>query len=235
VAVDGASLSVQPGTIHGMIGPNGSGKTTILNLLLGYYGVDSGSIHLNGRNMTQWSTRERVIAGLSRTFQTPKVLGELTVIENVMLGLGRQEGRGFFESSLPFGSVRNAEKKMRQEALHLLEGFGMEHMANQRADTLQHSEERFLEIARALAQRPKFILMDEPAGGLSVGEIEILGRILNEIRKSQIGILLVEHHADFVFQVSDVVTALDFGKVIAQGRPEIVQADENVKNAYLGT
>ena len=235
VAVDGASLTVQPGTIHGMIGPNGSGKTTILNLLLGYYGVDSGTINLNGRNMTRWSTRERVIAGLSRTFQTPKVLGELTVIGNVMLGFGRQEGRGFFESSLPFGSVRKAEERMHQEALRLLEGFGMEHMAYQRADTLQHSEERFLEIARALAQRPKFILMDEPAGGLSVGEIEILGRILNEIRKSQIGILLVEHHADFVFQVSDVVTALDFGKVIAQGRPEIVQADEKVKNAYLGT
>ena len=152
-----------------------------------------------------------------------------------MLGFGRQEGQGFFKSALPFGSVQNSEKKMRREALQLLEAFGMAHMALQRADTLQHSEERFLEIARALAQRPKFILMDEPAGGLSIEEIEILGRILVEIRKSQIGILLVEHHSDFVFQVSDVVTTLDFGKVIAQGRPEVVQADEKVKNAYLGS
>ncbi|RPJ35548.1 MAG: ATP-binding cassette domain-containing protein [Deltaproteobacteria bacterium] len=235
VAVDNASLEVPPGTIHGMIGPNGSGKTTILNLLLGYYPLDGGAIYLNGQNYTQRSTRERVIAGLSRTFQTPKVLGELTVIENVMLGFGRQEGQGFFKSALPFGSVQNSEKKMRREALQLLEAFGMAHMALQRADTLQHSEERFLEIARALAQRPKFILMDEPAGGLSIEEIEILGRILVEIRKSQIGILLVEHHSDFVFQVSDVVTTLDFGKVIAQGRPEVVQADEKVKNAYLGS
>ena len=235
VAVDNASLEVPPGTIHGMIGPNGSGKTTILNLLLGYYPLDSGAIYLNGQNYTQRSTRDRVIAGLSRTFQTPKVLGELTVIENVMLGFGRQEGQGFFKSALPFGSVQNSEKKMRREALQLLEAFGMAHMALQRADTLQHSEERFLEIARALAQRPKFILMDEPAGGLSIEEIEILGRILVEIRKSQIGILLVEHHSDFVFQVSDVVTTLDFGKVIAQGRPEVVQADEKVKNAYLGS
>lgn len=124
---------------------------------------------------------------------------------------------------------------MRDESLKLLEGFGMAHMAHNRADTLQHSEERFLEIARALAQRPKFILMDEPAGGLSASEIEILGRILGEIRKSGIGILLVEHHADFVFQVCDLVTTLDFGKVIAQGTPAEVQSNENVKNAYLGT
>lgn len=235
VAVDEASLEVPPGTIHGLIGPNGSGKTTILNLVLGYYRADSGGIHLNGQDLTGWPTRNRVIAGLSRTFQTPKVLGELTVIENVMLGFGQRDGRGFFPSSLPLPSIRHAEKRMRQESLKLLEAFGMAHMAFNRADTLQHSEERFLEIARALAQRPKFILMDEPAGGLSASEIEILGRILDQIRRAGIGILLVEHHADFVFQVSNLVTALDFGKVIAQGRPAEVQSDEKVKSAYLGT
>lgn len=235
VAVDGASLEVHPGTIHGLIGPNGSGKTTILNLLLGYYRPESGAVFLDGEDLTRWSTRQRAIAGLSRTFQTPKVLGDLTVLENVMLGFGQKEGRGFLESALPFESVRDAERRMRQEALKLLAAFGLEEMAGQRADALQHSEERFLEIARALAQRPKFILMDEPAGGLSVAEIEVLGRILNEIRGAGVGVLLVEHHADFVFQVSNRVTALDFGKVIASGPPEEVQSDERVKNAYLGT
>lgn len=234
-AVSGVSLEVLPGTIHGLIGPNGSGKTTLLNLLSGYYKADGGSIVLDGSDVTNVPVPIRSLMGLSRTFQTTKILGELTVLDNVMLGFDDYSQAKFAQSMLGSIKLRRLEEETRYKALTVLAGFGLDYLAHRRANTLQHSEERFIEIIRAIAQKPRYLLLDEPAGGCDLNEVEALEEIVKEIRKAGVGILLVEHNSDFVFRVSDMVTVLDFGKVIASGLPQRVRVDQAVIDAYLGT
>jgi branched-chain amino acid transport system permease protein len=233
-ALDGISLTLAPGTVHGLIGPNGSGKTTALNILSGFYAVHSGQIRLGEADITRTSVQARAALGIARTFQTPRILGEASVIENVMLGAWRHATASFGEVALGLPRFYRDEHALRAQAMAALATVGLVDWANARADRLQHSEQRFLEIARALAMRPGFVLLDEPAAGLSTAEIENLGAIIAEMRRLGLGVLLVEHHADFVFRISDQVTVLATGRVLAAGTPAEIRAHREVVHAYLG-
>lgn len=234
-ALDGVNLSVQPGTVHGLIGPNGSGKTTALNVISGFYLVGRGSIRLGELDITRLAAQRRVPLGIARTFQTPRVVGNLSVLENAMLGAYAQ-----FDSSFPataLGALRSKmeDRHVRERALCALQAVGLGRYAQQRAEQLQHTEQRFLEIARCLVMQPSLILLDEPAAGLSHQEIEYLRRIVEAIRRIGISVLLVEHHTDLVFEICDEVTVLNLGRVLACGTPAQVRANTEVINAYLGT
>lgn len=233
-ALSKVSLEVRPGEVHGLIGPNGSGKTTLLNLLSGYYRPDGGAITLEGLDISESSVQQRANLGVARTFQKPRLLPTLSVLDNAMLGGWRDAKAGFFASAFSLPSVRGDEAELRERAEELLHGVGLSRVIGRRANLLEHAEQRFLEIARGLAQRPRFLLLDEPAGGLTPAEIEHLGAIIQVVRRTGIGVLLVEHHTDFVFRVSDRVTTLDVGSVIRHGTPEEVRNDPDVIRVYLG-
>ena len=233
-ALSGVSLELRPGEIQGLIGPNGSGKTTLLNVLTGYYPIDAGSIHLGAEDLSAATVQRRAFAGIARTFQTPRILPTLTVLDNVMLGGWRDVGAGMLTTMLSLPRARAEEAALSGRAHQLLAGVGLAHAVHERADVLEHGEQRFLEIARALAARPRFVLLDEPAGGLSFNEIDSLGEVLITIKACGIGVLLVEHHTDFVFRVCDRVTAIDFGRVIACGTPDEVRNNDDVVRVYLG-
>jgi branched-chain amino acid transport system ATP-binding protein len=234
LAVDGVSLELRPGEVHGLIGPNGSGKTTLRNLISGYYPIDQGAIVLAGADVSRQTVRERAKAGVARTFQTPKLVLSLPVLDNAMLGGWPDVQAGFLETAFAAPRTRREEAEIRGRAMSVLRGVGLGAVMDRRADFLEHTAQRFLEIARALTMRPKFILLDEPAGGLTVAEIERLGEIVGVIRDSGIGVLLVEHHTDFVFRVCDRVTALNLGRMIAHGTTTQVRNDPDVIRVYLG-
>jgi ABC-type branched-subunit amino acid transport system ATPase component len=234
VAVDGVSLQLRPGEVHGLIGPNGSGKTTLLNLISGYYPIDEGGIYLADADVTKQTVQGRARAGIARTFQTPKLVLSLSVLDNAMLGGWPDVRSGFLETAFATPRPRREEREIRDRATTMLEGVGLGAVLERRADLLEHTAQRFLEIARSLTMRPKFILLDEPAGGLTVAEIDRLAAIVGVIRDSGIGVLLVEHHTDFVFRICDRVTALNLGKMIAHGTTTEVRRDPDVIRVYLG-
>jgi ABC-type branched-subunit amino acid transport system ATPase component/ABC-type branched-subunit amino acid transport system permease subunit len=233
-ALQDVSLIVQRGTVHGLIGPNGSGKTTLLNILSGYYAVDAGAVILDGNDISRSPANWRPRHGIGRTFQTPRVIPELTVLDNVMAG-GWSEARATFLEALVSGprAIRD-ERNLRRTALALLDGLGLRALAQRPANAMTHAELRFVEIARALMHAPGFILLDEPASGLTDTEIDRLGDVIAALRRQGVGVLLVEHHTDLVFGASDVVTTLNFGQVIRTGTPDIVRADPEVRRVYLG-
>jgi branched-chain amino acid transport system ATP-binding protein len=233
-ALSGVSITLRPGEIHGLIGPNGSGKTTMLNVLTGYYPIDAGNIHLGTENLTQASVQRRAFAGIARTFQKPRLLPTLTVLENAMLGGWRDVHSGMLGTMFSTPRPRAEDRMLSERATELLCGVGLGHALHERADVLEHGEQRFLEVARALATRPRFVLLDEPAGGLSFNEIDALGAVLTTLKAAGIGVLLVEHHTDFVFKVCDRVTAIDFGRSIACDTPANVRRNEEVVRVYLG-
>jgi branched-chain amino acid transport system ATP-binding protein len=234
VAVDKVSLDVKPGEVHGLIGPNGSGKTTLLNLVSGYYAINTGRIALGDQDVTRATVQQRARLGLARTFQTPKLLPALSVLDNAMLGGWLEVRAGFLETAVAAPRPRREEAAIRARAAAMLQGVGLGRVLERRADLLEHTAQRFLEIARALTMRPRFVLLDEPAGGLTVAEIETLGAIIGVMRDEGIGVLLVEHHTDFVFRVSDRVTVLNLGRVLAHGAPQTVRYDPEVIRVYLG-
>ncbi len=233
-ALNGVSLKVQQRTVHGLIGPNGSGKTTLLNILSGYYSVDGGSVLLDGRDISTAPVNLRPTLGIGRAFQTPRVIQDLTVLDNVMVG-GWSNARASFLEALASGPRSlSDERRLRERASHLLRGLGLEALAERPANALTHAELRFVEIARALMHAPRFILLDEPASGLTHAEIDRLGEVIGVLREQGMGVLLVEHHTDLVFRLSDTVTTLNFGKVISAGTSQYVQSDPLVRRVYLG-
>ncbi|HEY0523067.1 MAG TPA: branched-chain amino acid ABC transporter ATP-binding protein/permease [Stellaceae bacterium] len=233
-AIDDLSLEIRPGQVHGLIGPNGSGKTTTLNVIGGYYRPQAGDVRLDGQPFEAGVPRLRAGRGIARTFQTPRLIGEASVLQNVMVG-GSLTGRASFgEALLALPRHRRDEALLRAEAIGALRVVGLETLADVRADRLQHSELRFVEIARALMIRPRFLLLDEPAAGLSTGEIARLGDLLKAISAQGCGVLLVEHHADLIFDVCDHVTVLNLGRVLAEGTPADIRAHKEVVSAYLG-
>jgi ABC-type branched-subunit amino acid transport system ATPase component len=232
-AIDGLDLELRPGEVHGLIGPNGSGKTTTLNIISGFYApqegeVRIGDVHVSGGPQT------RAVLGIARTFQTPRAIGEASVLENVMIG-GTIEGRASFaESMLALPRHRRDETTLRTRAERSLKTVGLEALADERADRLQHSELRFMEIARGLMLCPAFLLLDEPAAGLSADEIVRLGALIKAVRSAGCGVLLVEHHVDLIFDVCDRVTVLNLGRELAAGSPTEIRAHKEVVSAYLG-
>ena len=228
------SLELRPGEIHGLIGPNGSGKTTLLNLISGYYVADAGTIRVGTEDLSTARVQRRAALGIARTFQKPRLLGSLTVLDNAMLGGWPGTRAGFVESALALPRARRENAEIRERAEELLHGVGLGYALQRRANLLEHAEQRFLEIARGLVMRPRFILLDEPAGGLTTAEIDQLGSVLRVLRAAGLGVLLVEHHTDFVFRVSDRVTTLDLGRMIKHGSPDEVRTDPEVIRVYLG-
>jgi branched-chain amino acid transport system permease protein len=233
-AVDGVDLEIHTGEVHGLIGPNGSGKTTTLNVISGYYTPQEGTVSQDGSDFTREGPHTRAAHHIARTFQTPRLIGESSVLENVMIGGNIDASGTFVESLLALPRHWRDEAHLRENAMAALTIVGLERLAGVRADRLQHSELRFVEIARALMMKPAFLLLDEPAAGLSVDEIKRLGALVTAISKQGTGVLLVEHHADLIFDICDRVTVLNLGKVLASGKPDEVRTHREVVNAYLG-
>jgi ABC-type branched-subunit amino acid transport system ATPase component len=220
--------------VHGLIGPNGSGKTTTLNVISGYYTQQRGAVRLNGAALPVFARHRRAHMRIARTFQTPRIVGSASVLENVMIG-GTIDGKGtFVESLLSLPRHRRDEASLRDTATLALAAVGLERLAAVRADRLQHSELRFTEIARALMLRPAFLLLDEPAAGLSAEEIVRLGALILAIARAGTGVLVVEHHPDLIFDICHHVTVLNLGKILAAGTPAEIRAHREVVNAYLG-
>jgi branched-chain amino acid transport system permease protein len=233
-AIDGLDLTINPGEVHGLIGPNGSGKTTTLNVISGYYAPQRGTAKLSGEVLPALARHTRAQMRIARTFQTPRLVGEASVLENVMIG-GTIDGHGTFaESLISLPRHRRDEAMLRKNAMLALSIVGLEQLAAVRTDRLQHSELRFVEIARSLMLRPAFLLLDEPAAGLSAEEIRRLGALVMEIAKTGTGVLLVEHHADLIFDICHQVTVLNLGKKLAEGTPAEIRSHREVVNAYLG-
>jgi branched-chain amino acid transport system permease protein len=233
-AIDGLDLEIRPGQVHGLIGPNGSGKTTTLNVISGYYAPQRGAVRLNGATLPVLVRHARAHMRIARTFQTPRIVGSASVLQNVMIG-GTIDGEGtFVESLLSLPRHRRDEAKLHDTAMLALAAVGLERLAPVRADRLQHSELRFTEIARALMLRPSFLLLDEPAAGLSAEEIARLGALLLAIARAGTGVLLVEHHPDLIFDICHYVTVLNLGKVLAAGTAAEIRSHREVINAYLG-
>jgi branched-chain amino acid transport system permease protein len=233
-AVDGLDLDLRPGEVHGLIGPNGSGKTTTLNVISGFSAPATGDVRIGDAALPAGSPQTRARSGIARTFQTPRIIGEASVLDNVMIGGTISGSATFAESLLHLPRHISDETALRARALAALDAVGLTAVAAVRSDRLQHGELRFLEIARALMLRPAFLLLDEPAAGLSAEEILRLGALIRAIAQCGTGVLLVEHHADLIFDICDRVTVLNLGKVLAAGTPDEIRAHKEVVSAYLG-
>jgi branched-chain amino acid transport system permease protein len=235
VAVNKLNLEIRAGQVHALIGPNGSGKSTTVNLLSGIYRPTGGQIRFAGRELERASPNLISRLGVARTFQNVALFGDMSVLENVLVGLHHTFAGGLWPVLLGTRKARREEQEARRRAQALLDFVGIGGLARERARSLPYGKQRLLEIARALAQDPVVILLDEPAAGLTSGEIAAVDELIDGLRARGLAILLIEHHMELVMAVSDEVTVLDFGQRIAHGRPEQVQRDERVIGAYLGT
>ena len=233
-AVDGVDMEVRRGKIHALIGPNGSGKTTILNMLSGLYVPTAGEILLEGRAIGGQKSHHITSQGMARTFQNIRLFRELGVLENVLIGQHGHTRSGLLTSVLHLPSQKVEEAGMRKKALEMLAFVGLKGKEFATANSLPYGQQRLLELARALASDPKLLLLDEPAAGLNAAETEALVELLFQICDRGITILLVEHDMSLVMNVSDHITVLNFGKKIAEGSAEEVEHNQEVIDAYLG-
>jgi branched-chain amino acid transport system ATP-binding protein len=233
VAVDNVSLAIPASSIHGLIGPNGAGKTTFFNAITGLVRPSQGSVAVLGQDITHKTADRRAAAGIRRTFQSVQLITPLTVLENVLIGL---HTRLFTNAKGLLGFLGAAnERAAQQSVLEILEFLGIAHIILKPVTEITFAEQRFVEIARALVAKPVLLMLDEPAAGLSPQEIETLDRLLRKLRDEWgMSILLVEHVLSLIMGVSDRVTVLDNGRLIAEGAPMQVAGDPKVKAAYLG-
>ena len=233
-ALEDVSLTVKKGSITGIIGPNGAGKTTLFNIVTGLYTQTAGYVYLAGKNISLFTPEALAGLGLVRTFQNVELFGQMTVLENVMVGLHTKSKSGIISCAFKLPGQIKEEKAIKEKAMHWLEFTGLTDLAESTANNLPFGKCRILEISRALAVEPQVILMDEPAAGLNSLETSQLALLIRKIRESGITIVLVEHDMDLVMDVCDFIIVLNLGKKLACGTPRQIQENQAVIAAYLG-
>jgi branched-chain amino acid transport system ATP-binding protein len=234
-AVKDISFSIEEGELFGLIGPNGAGKTTIFNLITGVYSPDSGKIYYQGEDITALKTYEVVNKNIARTFQNLRLFPHSTVLENVMVAMQQHHTYSFGEAITHFGKWQKKEREIKSESMDILAMVGLAQRAEQKARTLPYGMQRRLEIARALALKPKFLLLDEPAAGMNPEEVSELNHLIQDIhREFKFTILVIEHHMDVVMEICPHIICMNFGTKIAEGTPLEIQSHPEVLKAYLG-
>ncbi len=233
-AVDDMDLTITRGQVHGLIGSNGSGKTTLLNLISRFYSLDAGQIRIGSRRLDNQRPHVVARAGVARTFQSPKLMLRETALENVIPAVELRIRCSGAESVLRLPRGIRTDRQGRTEALEILEALGLQHVIDQKASALPHGTRRLVELARAIALRPSFVLLDEPAAGLSPVELEMVADVCQNLARSGVGVLLIEHNVPMVLSIADTVTCLHQGRRLFQGTPAELRADTSVASVFLG-
>ncbi len=233
-ALDEVSFTARAGEITGVIGPNGAGKTTLFNIVTGIYTRTAGRIVLDDCDISGLPPERLARLGLVRTFQNIELFGQMTVLENVMVGLHTRSRSGFLSCACKLPHHLAEEKRIRSQAFELLEFVGIPDLADTVAANLPFGKGRLLEIARALAVQPRLMLMDEPAAGLNSRETWQLGELIRKIRENGVTVVLVEHDMELVMDICDAIVVLNLGKKLAEGTPRQIQENPEVIAAYLG-
>jgi branched-chain amino acid transport system ATP-binding protein len=234
VAVNAVDMEIATGSVHGLIGPNGAGKTTLLNLVSGHLPSTAGSVGFTGNDITRWTAERRARAGIRRTFQNLKLFRDMSVLENVMVGMHGETRCELWHALLRTSMQKAEEQAIVTRAREALDFVGLAQVANVAAGTLPHGVQRLIEIARAYVAKPTLLLLDEPAAGLNRVESRRLVGLIRAIRKSGVTIMLVEHHMDVVMPTCDRITVLNYGKRLADGTPAEIRQHPEVIRAYLG-
>jgi len=234
-AVAQLDLSIEKGHLYGLIGPNGAGKTTVFNMLTGVYKPTEGNIILDGKDITGQNPELISKSGIARTFQNIRLFNDMTVLDNVKVGLHNSMKCSFFSSVLHLPGYFKAEKRANEKAMELLDFMGLAEHANEKAGSLPYGVQRRLEIVRALATNPSVILLDEPAAGMNPSETTELMHQIRRIRDTfHVAIFLIEHDMNLVMNVCEAIAVVNYGRIIAKGTPEEIQANPAVIEAYLG-
>ncbi len=235
VAVSSFSLRLEQGELVGLIGPNGAGKTTVFNMITGALAPTAGHVYWQEQEITGLPLNQVAARGIARTFQNIRLFVDMTVLENVMVSFHHKIPTMFWECMLDLPRARRTEEQIKRESMELLQELGLAHLAHEKAGSLPYGQQRRLEIARALATRPRLLLLDEPAAGMNPLETMDLAQLVSDLRaRHSLTVLLIEHDMKFVMRLCERIKVLDYGITIAEGTPAEIQSNSEVIKAYLG-